>query len=61
MCRMFEKIATDARTEGKAEGKVEGLLDAARKMIDAGVATLEQVAKSLDLSEDQKKALLARS
>lgn len=64
MCRIFEKIANDARAEGKAEGiaegMAEGLLEAAKAMLDAGLVTFDQVAKSLKLTKVQRQALQLR-
>lgn len=55
MCKMLEQM----REEAEARGEARGLLAAARKMVADGIASLDQVVKSLNLTKTQERALRA--
>lgn len=63
MCKMLEEMRDEAEARGEAKGKrlgkVEGLLAAAKKMVADGLASLDQVAKALNLTKAQQRALRA--
>ena len=47
------------KREGKREGKKEGLLAAAKRIVQSGLATLDQVVTTLKLDKAQERALRA--
>ena len=53
MCKTIEQM----REEAEARGEARGLLAAARKMVADGIASLDQVVKSLNLTKSQERAL----
>ena len=55
MCKMLEEM----RDEAEAKGEARGLLAAAKKMVADGLASLDQVAKTLNLTKAQQRTLRA--
>ena len=47
------------KTDTLAEGRAEGLLEAASKMVAAGTASLEVIARTLGLNEAELRGRLA--
>ena len=63
MSEVLEKMCAEERMagkrEGKREGKKEGLLAAAKRIVQSGLATLDQVVTTLKLDKAQERALRA--
>ena len=63
MCKMLEEMRNEAEARGEArgeaKGKVKGLLAAAKKMVADGLASIDQVAKTLNLTKAQQRTLRA--
>ena len=59
MSEVLEKMCAEERMAGKREGKIEGLLAAAKRMVQSGLATLDQVVTTLKLDKAQERALRA--
>ena len=63
MSEVLERMCAEERMagkrEGKREGKIEGLLAAAKRMVQSGLATLDQVVTTLKLDKAQARALRA--
>ena len=63
MSEVLEKMCAEERMAGKREGmregKIEGLLAAAKRMVQGGLATLDQVVTTLKLDKAQARALRA--
>lgn len=63
MCSILEEERKAGMREGmrkgKATGKLEGLLAAAKRMVESGIASLDQIVETLKLDEAQIKALRA--
>ena len=63
MCKTIEQMREEAEARGEAigeaVGEVQGLLAAARTIVADGIASLDQVVKSLNLTKTQERALRA--
>ena len=59
MCKTIEQMREEAEARGEAIGEVQGLLAAARTIVADGIASLDQVVKSLNLTKSQERALRA--
>ena len=59
MCKTIEQMRKEAEARGEVRGEARGLLAAARKMVADGIASLDQVVKSLNLTKSQERTLRA--
>ena len=67
MCKTIEQMREEAEARGEARGEaigeavgeVQGLLAAASTIVADGIASLDQVVKSLNLTKSQERALRA--
>lgn len=58
MCKAWEEMMYDARTEGKAEGRAEGIISTLCDLVKNGIITLEQAANQakMPVSEFMEKS-----
>ena len=53
------EAAAEGEARGRAEGRAEGLREAARRLLATGTLSAETVARTLDLDENEVRALAA--